>query len=551
MKILQYNNNYIGKEENKPKNMNPKNYKNNPSKNQIKKNLIPKSSKKYFPKSTSAEKLQTNIPRNIIIPQTDNTKVEHKNKYKDNNNINMNNNSIRYNQSNIIIENKYNSKEKKVAMNYCKIKLGNSKNINNNFQRTKINNNSNKKHFICINDISNDKLEKNFQMSSGKRKYFTYSNFIENLKIEMKNYENSQVYCNKKKKNIFSDFFKQFVNKTERNEKIPNTTNNSFYKMHSNDNNKKKIHKFNNIYIDNNISFYIKGLSTNNKKNIEDNYEKLKLKKELEIKDNKLTELLKDLELKDNKINECLKDLEMKDNKYNELIKSIEIQNNELIKINNYYNNIFLENKQLKEQIDNLKNNQIENNLIKRNDQNDNNLNININNSNNKEKSNYNNLITYNISKNNYNIINNEINNVNNYIKDNNIKEPIIENKSESLKSKDVNKEKEQEKKDKIERKVSHAFERFKRVNKHNNMNKEGEIQKSNKISNMAKMLENQISGIMDSTNERHNSVDVYGIDKRKKNMNDNFNNNIIDLIDNQPVINKKKKKFRSFSFDG
>ena len=82
-------------------------------------------------------------------------------------------------------------------------------------------------------------------------------------------------------------------------------------------------------------------------------------------------------------------------------------------------------------------------------------------------------------------------------------------------------------------------------------MNKEGEIQKSNKISNMAKMLENQISGIMDSTNERHNSVDVYGIDKRKKNMNDNFNNNIIDLIDNQPVINKKKKKFRSFSFDG
>ena len=155
------------------------------------------------------------------------------------------------------------------------------------------------------------------------------------------------------------------------------------------------------------------------------------------------------------------------------------------------------------------------------------------------EKAQINNLITYNINKNNnYNIINSEINNFNNFVQNQNINniKPIEDNKREPLKEK----ENEQERKARKERKASVAFERFKRMNRMNTA--ESEVQKSDKISGMAKMLENHIGGP-----RRENSVDVGEI---RNNINNDFNNDIVNIIDSQPVVNKKKKKMRSFSYD-
>ena len=81
------------------------------------------------------------------------------------------------------------------------------------------------------------------------------------------------------------------------------------------------------------------------------------------------------------------------------------------------------------------------------------------------------------------------------------------------------------------------------------NTNQEEENQKSSKISDMAKMLEGHIGD--KSHNRRENSVDVCGrVDNKKIDVN-NYNNDVINIIDKQPVVNKKKKKMRSFSFDG
>ena len=121
------------------------------------------------------------------------------------------------------------------------------------------------------------------------------------------------------------------------------------------------------------------------------------------------------------------------------------------------------------------------------------------------ENNKYNNLITYNINKNNnYNIINSEINNINNIIQnDNNNKEPIepiIQNNIEILNVKEKeknNKDEEQEKK------ATRAFERFKKANQKYILNNENKIQKSEKISNIAKSLENYIGNP-----EKNNSLD-------------------------------------------
>ena len=81
------------------------------------------------------------------------------------------------------------------------------------------------------------------------------------------------------------------------------------------------------------------------------------------------------------------------------------------------------------------------------------------------------------------------------------------------------------------------------------NTNQEEENQKSSKISDMAKMLEDHIGD--KAHNRRENSVDVCGrVDNKKIDVN-NYNNDVINIIDKQPVVNKKKKKMRSFSFDG
>ena len=76
--------------------------------------------------------------------------------------------------------------------------------------------------------------------------------------------------------------------------------------------------------------------------------------------------------------------------------------------------------------------------------------------------------------------------------------------------------------------------------------NKEGEVRKSNKISDMVKLLESKLSGADDiALKERNNSADIVRIENENE-----LNNNVVNLIDNQPVINKKKKKHSSFSYD-
>ena len=86
---------------------------------------------------------------------------------------------------------------------------------------------------------------------------------------------------------------------------------------------------------------------------------------------------------------------------------------------------------------------------------------------------------------------------------------------------------------------------------KKNNANKEENYQKSNKISNMAKMLENQIGMKTQVEEGQTNSLNIQRVEDQKNTNNNDFNNEIIDLIDHKPVVEKKKKKKNNFSFDG
>jgi hypothetical protein len=579
---------------------------NTPSKNQ--RENLPKTAKKKFPKTTSAEKLQDKSSNynNIKLQVVDfKAKIPHKNKLKVNNN-NINNNSMdiieHNNKKNI---NKVNDKNNDdYHCNNDKKKSRN--NINAPDTQKSMDDNSNKLNINTVNilnDYNKDKPEDPLKTGSAKKSNLIYTRFIDNLKERIDKCEHNESYYSKKKKDLFSNFLNKFVNV---NEPAPsnNISKNIFNKLKSTDNNNKstQLHVFNDISTNNVINLFFKGSSDNEIKikNIENQYkcEIKKLEKELEIRDNKINEMIKAIEMNNNALIKE-KEMEMKDLKINELLKVIEEQKKEIEKIDyryresfienkkleneykekilekeNIYNEIMnkykelmlvhkqltnrekeiiLENQKLKEEIKNLneiKKTEMENNInIKKNELNSN---IEKNNSPGKEKSQpqYNNLITYNINKNNnYNIINGEINNFNNYLKNNNInnnnieKETKVENERISLRDKDVQKETEQEKNERKERKASQAFERFKRMNKQNSINKYGEAQKSDKISHMAKMLEKQMGGMDLKNKERNNSVDIV------KNEG-GFNNHIVDLIDNKPVVSKKKKKIRSFSCD-
>ena len=231
----------------------------------------------------------------------------------------------------------------------------------------------------------------------------------------------------------------------------------------------------------------------------------------------------------DDEIINIKNELNIKDNKIKELSEKIEVQNNEYIQLNNKYNDMISENQKLKEEISNLRkelnNNKIEIPNI------DNIDDINKNNIITKESPKYNNLITYNINKNNnFNIINSEINNFNNIIQAN-------DNNNDIQQQKEEEKEKDQSKKEKNnkEDKKSRALERLKK--KHNK--KEPEVKKSNKIAEMAKMLEMQMKGDNNENEEKEEVIE-----------NDGNNNNIVDLINSQIIINKKKKKGKKILFE-
>ena len=186
----------------------------------------------------------------------------------------------------------------------------------------------------------------------------------------------------------------------------------------------------------------------------------------------------------------------------------------------------------------------------------------------NTDNNNYNNLITYNINKNNNNnIINSNINhfenlniNQNNKEEDKLLKNPqesikekepekVGENESDKNKDKDKDKEKDKNKETERARRATRAFQRFKRANKSIDLSNKEDISKSDKISIIAKMLEGHL-GNNEKTLNRESSVDVVYNKSKNEERFENNNNEIINIINTQPVISKKKKKMSCFSLE-
>ena len=244
------------------------------------------------------------------------------------------------------------------------------------------------------------------------------------------------------------------------------------------------------------------------------------------------------------------KELEIKENKIKELSEIIEKQNK-----------LYQENVKLKEEIEQLKNklNHLENNNNKTTDKTKQEK---IKNFINIENNKFNNLITYNINKNNnYNIINSQINNLEDLkvtkSPEKEPKMPIVsivpkvnnpqpqKKENEKINEKEINNKELNNKGEERAKKATRAFERFKRANRSidlTNVDK-GNILKSDKISDIAKMLEGHIG--IEPNRKRDKSVEVI-----HKHENEN-NEEMVNLINNQPIVNKKKKKMNSFSFDG
>ena len=417
----------------------------------------------------------------------------------------------------------------------------------------------NKKVSIAVN---NPPPHQNQSMEQNDKDSKPYTNFVANLKTHMRessmekdkenpdNEDNDNPTKKGNKRNIFN--FDKFVNKD-----IPNYPKSS-----------KNVNRF----LENEENYDKSCNNTNREMNNSSNIEIQRLRKELELKDNKI----------------------------NELLKTIEAQKNQLIQSNNNYSSLYEENKKLRLEINNLKSminqnqhNQSQNaqpqnipsqniqsndnksnhilNIIKnkisdtktnKNEekpQNENNIIIN------KEKAsqNINNITT--INKNNVNNFDMKRDtNLNNLVPITNFKPvintPISNNNNPSINnivpvSNPVNppQNKPEEKKDRKRARASQAFERFKRANR-NLITTAMKADKSDKISDIAKMLETHMEG----RPRRENSVDICerideGIERIFGNENINngaYNNEIVNIIDNQPVVHKKKKKVRSFSYD-
>ena len=518
-RIMQYQSKYLKeRKENISRNENPKSVINDLMKMKKDNKIKPKTQKKIIPKNNEQKEINSkNIDvnynpekyQNKLINNTKhNDNIFHKQKntlhtIKERNKKENNNN----NNENITAKNKERNLPKYQNFTNKDLKIQKVKN-----EEIIIQNNTNPNPNNTYSQIDENKKTSLLKMRNGSvgRINISYSKFINNIKKQMENFEETERHKYKNKNNLFSNFLTKFINKNERNDYTFNTTKNSFSYTRKYERYSKKI--------------------TNLKKNLKSSRMNLcfipSTDKSISINNDEDKKKIKDLE----------KELELKENKINELLQIIERKNFEYTQLNYNYNYIITENEKLKEK----------NNNLKKNNKTVTNINLNNNISNDEERQKYNNLITYNINKNNnYNIINSEINNINNIIQnDNNNKEPIepiIQNNIEILNVKEKeknNKDEEQEKK------ANRAFERFKKANKKYILNNENKIQKSEKISNIAKSLENYIGNP-----EKNNSLDNYKIeDNKSENMN-NSNDDIVDLIDNKPVIHKKKK--RNLSFDG
>ena len=89
-------------------------------------------------------------------------------------------------------------------------------------------------------------------------------------------------------------------------------------------------------------------------------------------------------------------------------------------------------------------------------------------------------------------------------------------------------------------------------------VNKGLETKKSKKITNIAKNLESQMSHKLEESNntkERNKSAEIDSkISPGSSDIIEGYNHqfsNIVDMINNQPVTSKKKKKPRNLSFEG
>ena len=470
------------------------------------------------------QKKSTNIPsnnnkkriskNNIETPDKNIAKINHI-KISDKNNTNIKTSHNQEFESDYLINEIHRNK-------FIESPISSFSNNNNSYVRQSIkrqsflkkhkdNNNINSSLFPnTTKESKNPKQNKSIDKNS-----FIYKKFINNLKLGIRNNnekdlgggENTKKNKNKKKKIILGNFLNQFVNKIKPQEE-PNIKNKNISIIHNN------AIKYN---ISNNINIFIEANKKQNHEIKEDNKDKynediIKLKKELDIKENKIKELSNIIESQKIKIKENEK-----------LTEEIQYLKNLLKQINNS------DDDSDKKEEDNKAKDTIKNPSI------------------NIENNKYNNLITYNINKNNnYNIINSQINNLDELnIKKNNIEEPIITNTQIPKKEKEKENEKNEEKEKERAKKATRAFERFKRAHKSMDLSDKdkGNILKSEKISIIAKMLEGHIPGPEETQNiKREKSVEVCH--------NNNEDNEMANIISNQPVINKKKKKMNSFSSD-
>ena len=360
--------------------------------------------------------------------------------------------------------------------------------------------------------FSNTKKNKKTIGGSMDNKNIIYKNFINNIKKGIKNnnqIENKKIK-NYKNKNILGNFLNQFVNKTQ-NQKQDDLNDKNILIVNSEQKISTHNHSFKNINIIKQISFVIESNQNSNK-------EIIQLKKKLKSKDNEIKDLIKNME------------------KYNNIIQENEKLKKEIL----HYKNII--NQMNPIPIEEKNNNNNSNSNLENIRSNKTNLN--------KENNKFNNLITYNINKNNnYNIITNQINNFDNLNINNQNKKDIDIIKKENI-IKNIEEEKKENENERIiinnerAKKATRAFQRFKRANRSIDLSSTGKGNplKSDNILIIAKMLEGHLGNKDNNKIDREKSVEVSHKIEDK--------NEILDIINNQPIVNKKKKKLKRFSLD-
>ena len=255
-RILQYQKKYAQeKKDNKSRNLNPKNVLNTPAKNKKETHVKFQNSKKNPLRSIEQKEYQ---PKVIETNYKQKAKSHHNN-FINNTNININLNSSnsnqkQYNQNYVMEKNKNDQLNEPLYTNYNNDKPKNFKSFNYNDKITyKFSNRINRKSYTKKikddnynynynnNDNDNDTIsDKSFNQNIYENNNYNnnknssikslrtsnsltkinlpYTKFINNLKVQMENYEENERQKNKKinQKNLFSNFLNQFINKNKK-----------------------------------------------------------------------------------------------------------------------------------------------------------------------------------------------------------------------------------------------------------------------------------------------------------------------------------------------